>query len=157
MSVIDTSTESILILIYSLVPDSQINEKAVKHGNWKLPWAWDFFVKYLNPPILSGLIVNEIFSNATDYDGAFYNYPGWVQADAITLTVVLVVVFIIIAVCPSVWGFIAGREEITEVETVVVEDQMTNEYMTTSCHQLKTPILLDPHQKIVGSELQEDS
>jgi len=117
-----------------------INEKARQYGNWKLPCVWDFFIKYLNPPILSGLIVNGIFNDATDYEGGFYNYPGWVQAVGIMSVVGLLLVFIVIAIYPSWWTILAGREDHSTVESVIVGDHNTNEHIANGSHQLKAPL-----------------
>ena len=98
---------------------------AEKYGAWKLPWAWDFIIKYLTVPILAGLIVNGVFADATNTESDFYNYPGWVQAVGILSVVLLVLLFAVLAFWPSLWGRYAGTEY-DALDDVILEGQMAN-------------------------------
>lgn len=107
----------------------------MQYGNWKLPWAWDFIIKYLNPALLAALVVNGIFNDATDTEGGFYNYPGWVQAVGIMTVAFLLLVAFILAIYPSLWTLIAGSE--TEEGLQGLDDPMSS---GTSHSDVKDPL-----------------
>jgi len=90
---------------------NNINVAATKYGKWRLHWVWDVIVKYLDPPILLGLTVNGIFSDATNTEGAFYNYPGWVQAVGILACGILILCFVFLAIFPNSWTDFFGEDK----------------------------------------------
>ncbi|CAD7696852.1 unnamed protein product [Ostreobium quekettii] len=95
---------------------NHINEAARKHGKWTLHWVWDVIVKYIDPAILAGLIVNGVFNDATNTKSDFYNYPAWVQAVGVVVVVTLLIVFVALAAFPSLWtSFFGGDKAPTQV------------------------------------------
>ena len=73
--------------------------------------SFDVPIKFICPPALLGLFINQAIYDATEYDSGYENYPAWLQAVAGTL--VLGAMFgslILFAVYPDFWD-VMGVDE----------------------------------------------
>lgn len=66
--------------------------------------TFDVPIKYICPPALLGLFVNQAIFDATAYDNGYGDYPNWLQALAGTLVLGLMFgSLILFAVYPDFW------------------------------------------------------
>ena len=73
--------------------------------------TFDIFLKYLCPPILLGLIVNQAVTDATKWDRGYMNYPLWVQLVAgVGVLGTMFAALIVFTIWPALWDKLGGEE-----------------------------------------------
>ncbi|GMH36994.1 hypothetical protein BSKO_04867 [Bryopsis sp. KO-2023] len=95
-----------------------INESAEKHNRTKLPIVWDIIIKYLIPPMLTGLLVNAAIVDAVDTETDFYNYPVWEHVIGISILAIMILALTGSIVFPQFWERSFGEGEVKPVVEV---------------------------------------
>ena len=73
--------------------------------------TFDIFLKYLCPPILLGLFVNQAVTDATKWDRGYMNYPLWVQLVAgVGVLGTMFAALIVFTIWPALWDKLGGEE-----------------------------------------------